>query len=201
MGVLLKRWKKLNWDPAKEWDERYQISGHNLAKPRPFLQEYLNLLPEKGWALDVAMGEGHNANLLSQRGLKVLGVDISRVALKKALKEYPQIRVALINLPQINLPESSLDVILNFWFLDRDMFPLFDRFLKPGGYLMFETMRSDDQQDQSHVRKEFLLQPDELYHSFTGWEIIVYDENVMAVAKGKPQLATRMLARKPSSKS
>ena len=69
---------------ANEWDERYQSSGRNLGKARTFLVEILSRLPRKGWGLDVAMGEGHNANLLIEHGLQVLGVDFSQVALYKA---------------------------------------------------------------------------------------------------------------------
>jgi hypothetical protein len=182
---------------AAEWDERYLSSGHNLAKPRAFLVEIMQYLPKQGWGLDVAMGEGHNANLLVEHGLDVLGVDFSTVALRKAKHKYPQIHTAMVHLPEIHLRPESLDVILNFWFLDRAMFPLYQRYLKPGGYLVLETMRFDAQAEQSHLRPEYLLQPDELLQSFSGWKILMYDENVQAIARGKPQLAARILARKP----
>ncbi len=182
---------------AAEWDQRYKSSGHNLAKPREFLIEIMQHLPKQGWGLDVAMGEGHNANLLLEHGLDVLGVDFSIVALRKAKKKYPQLHTALVNLPEIHLRPASIDVILNFWFLDRALFPLYQRFLKPGGYVVLETMRYDAQSDQSHLRPEYLLHPAELLQTFSGWEILMYDENVQAMARGKPQLAARILARKP----
>ncbi len=182
---------------AAEWDDRYQSSGRNLAKPRAFLGEILQHLPKQGWGLDVAMGEGHNANLLTEQGLNVLGVDFSMVALRKAKKKYPQIHTALVHLPEIHLKPASFDVILNFWFLDRAMFSLYQQYLKPGGFLVLETMRFDSQRDQSHLRYEYLLQPGELLKYFSGWEILLYDENVQAMAKGKHQLAARILTRKP----
>lgn len=145
----------------------------------------------------MAMGEGHNAGLLASRGLKVLGVDFSRVALQKAKKIYPHVQAAQVELPRLHLPDASLDVILNFWFLDRELFSQYQRWLKPGGLLIFETMRFDPESDQSHLRKEYLIQPGELRTAFSNWNLIVYDENVQALAKGNPQLAARMLARKP----
>jgi trans-aconitate methyltransferase len=187
----------MNRYQAAEWDERYQSSGHNLASPRAFLVEVLPQLPRKGWGLDVAMGEGHNANLLAEHGLQVLGVDFSLVALRKAKSKYPNVQTALVNLPQIHLQPGSIDVILNFWFLDREMFPLYQQYLKSGGYLVLETMRFDPDRDQSHLRFEYLVQPGELLQAFSGWDILVYDENVLANAKRKQQLAVRMLARKP----
>ena len=182
---------------AAKWNERYQSSGHNLASPREFLVEVLPQLPREGWGLDVAMGEGHNANLLAEHGLQMLGVDFSMVALRKAKSKYPKVQTALVNLPQIHLQPGCFDVILNFWFLDREMFPLYQQYLKPGGYLVLETMRFDPDSDQSHLRLEYLLQPGELLQSFSGWEFLVYDENVKATVKGQQQLAIRMLARKP----
>ena len=62
---------------------------------------------------------------------------------------------------------------------------------------MLETMRFDADSDQSHLRFEYLVQPGELLQHFCGWDFLVYDENVQAMAKGQPQLAVRMLARKP----
>lgn len=181
---------------AQEWDQRYRNSGHNLASPRAFLLENLNLLPNNGWALDVAMGEGHNANVLVEKGLQVLGVDFSLVALDKAKKFYPGLHLALAHLPVFNLIKECLDVILNFWFLDRALFSRYQRWLKPGGFLMFETMLYD-QSDESHARPEFLVQPGELKKFFSGWDFLVYDEEIEAIVKGKPQRAVRMLVRKP----
>ena len=106
-------------------------------------------------------------------------------------------RTALVNLPQIHLQPGNFDVILNFWFLDRKLFPLYQQLLNPGGYLVLETMRFDPDRDQSHLRYEYLIQPGELLQSFSGWEFLVYDENVKATVKGQQQLAIRMLARKP----
>ncbi len=80
---------------AAEWDQRYQSSGHNLASPRAFLVEVLPQLPRDGWGLDVAMGEGHNANLLVEHGLQVLGVDFSLVALRKAKSKYPNVQISV----------------------------------------------------------------------------------------------------------
>jgi trans-aconitate methyltransferase len=182
---------------AAVWDERYRTSGHNLSRPREFLVENLNLFPVTGWGLDVAMGEGHNANLLVERGLQVVGIDFSMVALQKAHQKFPELNLVLVNLPAVNLAHQ-FEVILNFWFLDREMFPLYRQLLAPGGFLMVETMRFDPDRDQSHLNEEYLLQPGELLQVFSGWELIVYDENISAMVKGQQQLAVRMLARKPA---
>jgi SAM-dependent methyltransferase len=182
---------------AEEWNQRYQKTAHHLSQPRTFLEEIIDLCPTSGWALDVATGEGHNAGLLAKRGMNVLGVDFSRVALRRAQQKYTGLNVALVHLPTFRLKTESLQMILNFWFLDRNMFPLYRRWLKPGGLFLFESMRFDPKSDQSHLRPEYLVQPGELRKEFLDWEFLVYDENVEAKAKGKTQLAVRLLARKP----
>jgi len=182
---------------AEEWNQRYQKTAHHLSQPRTFLEEVVDQCPTSGWALDVASGEGHNANLLAQNGMHVIGVDFSRVALRKAQEKYPLLNLAMVNLPSIHLKDESLHMILNFWFLDRNMFPLYRRWLKPGGLLLFESMLFDPESDQSHLRLEYLVQPGELRKEFSDWEFLVYDENIKAQAKGKTQLAVRLLARKP----
>jgi len=73
--------------------------------------------------------------------------------------------------------------------------------LKPGGFLVLETMRFDPDRDQSHLRLEYLIQPGELLQSFSGWEFLVYDENVRATVKGQSQQAVQLLARKPVSET
>ena len=143
------------------------------------------------------MGEGHNANLLAEHGLQVLGVDFSMVALRKAKNRYPNVQTALVNLPEIHLQPGSLDVILNFWFLDREMFPLYQQYLKPVVTWCWKPCALTRIGINRICGYEYLIQPGELLQAFSGWEFLVYDENVKATAKGKQQLAVRMLARKP----
>ena len=67
------------------WNQRY-ASGDYLygTEPNVFLAEHCHLLC--GPVLSLSEGEGRNAVFLASRGLAVLGVDISRVALEKAEK-------------------------------------------------------------------------------------------------------------------
>lgn len=182
---------------ADKWDRRFQKSGHNLSQPREFLQTVQDLLPTQGWGLDVAMGLGHNAAVLSGRGLKVIGVDFSKVALKSVKSEYPLIHAILVDLPALNLKKESMDVVLNFWFLERRLLPLYRRVLKPGGLLIFETMRFDENNPQDDVNPAYLLQPGELLQVFADWDFLIYDENVPATAQHKARTAVRLAARKP----
>ncbi len=183
---------------ADKWNQRFLDSGHSLAQSRSFLLDVSHLLPSNGWGLDVAMGLGHNAAVLISKGLNVIGVDFSKVALNMAKNEYPNIHAIMLDLPSINLRPESIDVILNFWFLDRSLFPFYQRVLKPGGLLVLETMCFDNQNPTSEVNPEYLIRPGELAQSFCDWQFLIYDENVPVKAHRLSKKAVRFLARKPA---
>ena len=69
------------------WDGRYTdqhpLTPHDCAIPTVFAQ-WVDLFPTSGTALDIACGRGAGSVWLAQRGLDVLGVDISPVALGQA---------------------------------------------------------------------------------------------------------------------
>src|SRR5437867_3260153 len=65
------------------WNKRYANDNYLYGtEPNAFLAEHCNLL--SGPVLSLSEGEGRNAVFLASRGLDVLGVDISMVALEKA---------------------------------------------------------------------------------------------------------------------
>lgn len=68
---------------AQEWDARYDTEHIWSGNPNGTLvTEAGSLTP--GTALDVGCGEGADAVWLAQRGWKVTGVDVSRVAVDRA---------------------------------------------------------------------------------------------------------------------
>ena len=68
---------------ADYWNERYAQDGFVFGtEPNTFLAEHASLL--EGPVLSLSEGEGRNAVFLASRGLEVVGVDISSVALAKA---------------------------------------------------------------------------------------------------------------------
>jgi SAM-dependent methyltransferase len=182
---------------ANKWNQRFLESGHSLSQSRSFLHEVSYLLPSKGWGLDIAMGLGHNAAVLLKKGLNVIGVDFSKVALKSAKNEYPLIHAIMSDLPSINLRSESIDVILNFWFLDRELFPFYKKVLKPGGFLVLETMFFESSSLSGEMNPDYLIRSGELKQSFSDWDFLIYDENVPVIAHRVSKKAVRLLARKP----
>jgi tellurite methyltransferase len=163
---------------ANRWDARYKDDSRYITfeKPRPFLSNHVDLLPSRGLALDVAMGLGGNAELLLLRGLNVIGIDISSVALKRARQRLPALMAVQADLTRFYLPDNTFDVIINFFYLQRDLWPNFIRALRPNGWLIFETLTVDFRTLQPDIDPNFLLAPDELRHAFATLEIVDYQE-------------------------
>jgi tellurite methyltransferase len=183
---------------AKRWDERYSgESRHsNFEKPRPFLVHHAELLPTNGLALDVAMGLGGNAEFLLKRGLKVIGVDISSVALKRARQRLPELIAVQADLTQFYLPANTFDVIINFFYLQRNLWPDYIRALRPNGWLIFETLTVDFRSIQPEIDPKYLLAPNELHHAFPALEIIDYQEGWTTNDNGHLRSAAGLVARK-----
>jgi SAM-dependent methyltransferase len=182
---------------ADVWNKRYQETKHALSRPRSFLIDNQSYLPDKGLALDIGMGLGYNAKQLGDHGLSVIGVDFSSIALKNAKINFPDLQPLLAKLPKIHFIEDSFEVILNFWFLERKMFPMIKSIMKPGGVLFFETMRSDPDIKTQNINPGYLLRPGELQAVFNDWDILIYDESYTTIVRDAIQPVTRMVAKRP----
>jgi tellurite methyltransferase len=183
---------------AKRWNERYskETRHSNFENPRPFLIRHAELLPTNGLALDVAMGLGGNAEFLLKRGLKVIGIDISNIALRRAKQRLPELMAVQADLTQFYLPANTFDVIINFFYLQRNLWPDYVRALRPDGWLIFETLTIDFRSLQPDIDPKYLLASDELQHAFPTLEIIDYQEGWSTNDNGHLRSAASLVARK-----
>lgn len=186
---------------ARRWDSRYRenIRYNTFEKPRPFLVNHTELLPFNGLALDIAMGLGGNAGHLIQRGLKVIGIDISSVALKRARQRLPTLMAVQADLTRFYLPANSFDVILNFFYLQRDLWSYYVQALRPNGWLIFETLTVDFRSLQPDIDPNFLLAHDELHYAFPTLETIDYREGWITSDNGHSRPVAGLVARKPAT--
>ncbi len=184
---------------AHRWNERYSDSQRfsNFNSPRSFLIDHAKYLPEHGLALDVAMGLGGNAGFLMEHGLKVIGVDISDVAVNCAKSRYPGLMAVQADLTQFYLPENTFDVILNFYYLQRDLWPQYIRALHPGGWLVIETLTREMHAQLQNTDPRYLLAEGELRKAFEYMEIVSYREGWSEGDHGHHRATASLLARKP----
>lgn len=184
---------------AARWNERYRGSMESAFEhPRDFLIEQAGYLPDRGLALDVAMGLGGNAGYLLQRGLGVIGLDVSEVGLRQAKTRLPQLMAVAMDATRFCLVGVKFDVILNFYFLQRGIWPIYRRLLKPGGVLIMETLTQDTLQYRPDYNSDYLLAPNELRRAFDDWEILVYREGVRSVEVDSPRVVASLVARASS---
>lgn len=185
------------------WNERYRAyNSDQRLEPRQFLIEVADMLPAGGKALDIAMGLGANSAFLAQRGYTVIGVDISFVALRKAKQKFSGINILCADMEQISFPPSTFDVIIDFYYLERDLWTNLRHWLKPGGYLVVETLLIDMLKIKPDLDKRYLLEPNELINSFSDYEILIYREGWTAQETIHPRSVASMVAvRPPSPKS
>jgi len=166
-----------------DWEARYRQPGSWAGdEPVPLLREHLAELP-RGAALDLAAGEGRNAVFLARNGFTVTAIEKSPAGIAKARvraeKEGVEIEIIEADLESYSLPRAQFDVVLCFFYLQRSLFPQMEAALRPGGALVMETYTVEQLQfARGPRRREFLLEPNELYEAFRHLRIAHYREGV-----------------------
>lgn len=184
---------------AIKWNERYRSRVEAaFESPRDFLIAQARHLPDQGLALDIALGLGGNAGFLIERGWRVIGVDIAEVGVRRAKERWPLLMAAVIDLTRYQWPPCSFDVILNFYYCQRDLWPRFRSMLKPGGVLIMETMTIEMLHTRPDYSPEYLLQPGELRHAFAEWEMLVYREGWVEMGLNAPRAVASIVAKRPA---
>jgi 2-polyprenyl-3-methyl-5-hydroxy-6-metoxy-1,4-benzoquinol methylase len=188
----------MSTEDAARWNQRYRGPRYaDQPKAHPFLIRQKEFLPKQGVALDIAMGLGGDAGFLLERGLRVIGVDISSEAVRQAKKRYPALDAIIADLSHFSIPAEKFDVILNFYYLQRDLWLQIRQALVPGGLLIMETLTTGMLQVQPEIEPGYLLQPGELRREFRDWEILEEREGWEMSSHGKPRSTASLVVRKP----
>lgn len=162
------------------------------------LIEYLPLLP-KGKALDVAMGKGRNALYLASKGFEVVGLEKDRESIDACLSDAKRLGVSidarcvdLEDLESYQIEKSAYDVVICFYYLQRNLIPSMKEALKPGGFLIYETFLIDQHLKIGHPRhREYCFEHNELLRSFIDFRIIFYREGQDAKGTYKASLVAQ----------
>jgi SAM-dependent methyltransferase len=187
-------------DTAEYWDERYRQGQTMPDEPADLLVENLSLLPKGGKALDVAMGSGRNALYLASRGFQVTGIDLSAVAVEKCRQKAERlglpVEALVADLEHYPLPTEEYDLIVNFYYFQRNLTPQIVAALKPGGVLVFESFTIDQlQYGWGPKTADHLLHPGELQQMFAELETLLYHEGIVQGDRG-PKAIASLIGRK-----
>lgn len=184
-------------EDAIKWNQKH------LEHPMPetpstllveFLPTLLNLNGRK--ALDIACGNGRNSKLLAQNGFICDSVDISEVALS-LFAHLPNINAIEKDLDTFRPSANSYDVILNFYFLNRDLFPSIIDSLKPSGIFLLETfIKEPNGENSSQIIDEKILEDGELERIFANFAILHNQTSYVTRREGQEAKIISFVAQK-----
>ncbi len=165
-----------------DWDERYSRGDYATLEPSPLLERAVELCGVGGGvtrrALDLACGAGRHALFLAARGFSVTAVDASRVGVEhlreRARQRGPDgdARVAELERGEFHIEPGAYDLVCDFYYLQRDLFPALRAGVRPGGLFVAAIHLSDEDPRARPTNPDFLLEPGELRAEFDGWEIL-----------------------------
>jgi 2-polyprenyl-3-methyl-5-hydroxy-6-metoxy-1,4-benzoquinol methylase len=163
------------------WDERYAAKGppplSSVAPPSVFAG-HADLFPRAGRALDLACGQGTGSVWLAARGLQVMGLDVSPVAISHA-RELAQ-RAAVGNRCRFDVVDldgglpagTPVDVIVCCKFRDPRLDRAIIERLSPGGLLAVAALS-----EVGASPGAFRAVAGELPAAFAGLDLIDADES------------------------
>jgi ubiquinone/menaquinone biosynthesis C-methylase UbiE len=97
----------------------------------------------RGTVLDVGCGPGRTTGLLAERGVRVIGIDLSPGMIEVARRDHPDLDFRVGSMTALEVADASVAGVVSWWsiiHLPRDVVPQafaeFYRVLAPGGVLL-----------------------------------------------------------------
>ncbi len=189
-------------DDRQRWNRKYRDKGPESlsSEPAGWLVAHRDLLTlePRGRALDVACGSGRNAAYLARLGFTVDALDVSSVVIgwlqERVEQEGLSVHPRCCDLTREPLPRREYQVVLNFNFLQRDLFPALKGATAPGGLVIFETFtRLQVELPRGPSDPEHTLEPGELRRAFADFEILDYREKTRFPEDGERKRAMASL--------
>jgi SAM-dependent methyltransferase len=168
--------------------------------PSPFVVQWTAALapalPGKRRVLDVAMGRGRHARLLSDLDVAVYGIDRDFEAVRSVVHEAAGrgriVRGWCADLTAFPLPRAAFEMVVCTRYLQRDLMGAIGDAVAPGGIVIYETFTIHQRERGIGPRSpDHLLQPGELPDQFKAFEILFSEEIT------SPEAVARLVARKP----
>jgi ubiquinone/menaquinone biosynthesis C-methylase UbiE len=144
--------------PEESYDRLAEVYvariSHELEyKPfdRTLLDRFAADVRDSGTACDIGCGPGHVARYLHDRGVQVLGIDLSKGMVEQARRLHPDIEFRQGNMSTLDMDDDSLAGIVAFYsiiHIPREkvthVLREFKRVLRPGGLLLLAFHRGHE---------------------------------------------------------
>jgi SAM-dependent methyltransferase len=157
---------------ARDWNAHYTDPEYTAAPPHALLIGLAEGLPP-GRALDLACGSGRHAIYLARLGWQVTAVDAAAAAIDRLRRAAPEVdaRVADLERGEYLIEPAGFDLICDFYYLQRNLFPAIREGVKPGGVYAGAIHLEEPGRESA-----FSLRTGELRAEFAGWKILYYSE-------------------------
>lgn len=158
-------------DDIERWEKKYSAAEPGLFDaPDKTLQSLGDWFDGNGEALDIACGGGANLQWLCQQGYAVTGMDGSLNALKLACRQPDgkKFRLIAADMDRTDLPVKKYAAIVVVHYLNREIFPMIMKALKPGGRLLYKTFNKNLLVERPGFNPDYVLEIGELAGSFNG---------------------------------
>ena len=178
------------------WNERYQVKDYIFGiEPNDFIKEMMPPAEQGQKTYAPADGEGRNGVYLAGLGYDVTSIDVSNLAVDKAIRlaNGKGVRINAMVGNAINPPfeDESVDIIIvyfmHFMPEDHEQFMAENkRLLKLGGAFIMEGYTIDQIPLTSGELKnpDMMMSADALRHTFSGYDMIVLKETKRHLNEG-----------------
>ena len=175
----------------EKWNKRYLERTHGTLPPDQFMLDAFDryiepIFPNGGRALDMAGGTGRHAFFLAAKGWSVLLTDIAEQGIENARTNNVRINgddpvghleFAVEDLSRFQARGRQYELVLVFFFLQREIFPELIKALKPGGLLIYKSYTHRQANFAGGpTNPDFLFAENELLNAFRTLRILHYAE-------------------------
>jgi len=186
------------------WNERYARGEETYAyRPSSPLPDAVRDV-SPGLALDLACGAGRHALYLAERGFRVVAVDWAQQGLDALMAEARRRGVdgriepviADLDAGRFSINQSHFDVVCDFYFLNRSLFPAMRDGVREGGLFVAAIHAESATAEAPH---RFLLAEGELRRIVDSWgfEVVCSRESASS-GEGHQHATAEIVARRLS---
>jgi SAM-dependent methyltransferase len=161
--------------------------AHGNLAPSAWVTRWAPLVTH-GTVLDIACGSGRHAGVF-------LGAKLNVVAIDREPQMIAGARFIQADLEDGSpwpLPGEQFEGVVVTNYLNRELFPVIQDSLKPGGVLIYETFMLGNERFGKPSNPAFLLRPGELLECFKDLAVKGFEEGEVSVPK--PAMIQRLCA-------
>jgi len=174
----------------EKWNRKFSEGSPPAVEPDSFLIEanahyVAPAFSNGGRVLDIAGGLGRHALFYARKGWQATLIDISEVATQRVAeiseKQKLSLTIYTADLDEFRWKQwrEQFDLLLVFFYLQRQLFPALIDLLHPGGLLVYKThLRSETNSSSAASSPQHVLEPGELQRAFAVMDILHYRERL-----------------------